>query len=158
MHCVHWPAQSITRRLAGEKALSQGGCFLVLPALLFQWAPVRPYWWTLWSSLAGSFGILFNLPSPPSAMPPTPPPSTFFYLHLSLFHSPHVFTSTFLCPSSVVHSFLTMMTTVPAWILPCKVAWPSETSHTPFEVSGLLGCWETWIDDYSMKTNAGSRR
>lgn len=90
MHAVHWLAQSITRRLAGEKALSQGGCFLALPALLFQWAPVRPRWWTLWSSVAGSFGTLFNLPSHPP------------YLHLSLLHSPRVFTSTFLCPSSVV--------------------------------------------------------
>lgn len=87
-----------------------------------------------------------------SLQPPTPsPPSP--YLHLSLFHSPRVFTSTFLCPSSVVHSFLTMMTTVPAWILPCKVARPSETSHTPFQGSGLSGCCETWTADYSLKTN-----
>lgn len=68
-----------------------------------------------------------------------PPIPSLPHHHLSLFHSPHVFSSTFLCPSSVVHSFLTMMTTVPAWVLPCKVAWPSETSHTPFQVSGLSG-------------------
>lgn len=92
MHCVS-RSQSITLCLAGEKALFHGGCFLVLPALLFQRAPGRPPWWTLWSSLAGSSGTLSS--------PPHPPPS---HLHLSLFHSPRVFTRTFLCPSSVVHS------------------------------------------------------
>lgn len=97
MHCAERPAQSITRRLAGEKALSQGGCFLVLPALLFQWAPGRPRWWTLRSSLPGSFGTLSNHPLHPNT--PLHP----FHLHLSLFHSPRVFTRTFHCPRSVVH-------------------------------------------------------
>lgn len=92
MHCVHRPAQSIIQRLAGEKALSQGGCFLVLPALLFQWAPLRPRWWTLWSSLAGCFGTLFNLASLPLLSPlvpllslPQPVPLTScFHQHLPL--------------------------------------------------------------------------
>lgn len=140
MHCVHWPTQSITRHLAGEKALSQGGCFLVLPALLFQRAPGRPCWWTLWSSLAGSSGTLFNLPSPPS------PVSTLACFTHLMFAAAPSFVPAVLCT-------LTMMTTVPAWILPCKVAQPSETSRTSFQVPGSQG-----VDDYVLKTNAGKRR
>lgn len=123
--CAPGQAQSITRRLAGEKALSQGGCFLVLPALLFQRAPGRPRWWTLWSSLAGSFGTLslFNLTSsPPLLSPPQPVPLTScFHKHLSL------------CPSSVVHSLFDNDDYCTCLNSPfAKWPWPSETSLAVF--------------------------
>lgn len=49
---------------------------------------------------------LWDSRQPPTLLPLRQPS----YLHLSRFHSPRVFTSTFLCPSGVEHSFLTMMT------------------------------------------------
>lgn len=142
MHCVHRPTQSITRHLAGEKALSQGGCFLVLPALLFQRAPGRPRWWTLWSSLAGSFGTLFNLPSPPS-----PITTSACFTHLMFSAAP---------------SFVPAVLCTPFW------QWWLLYLHE-FSLAKWLGLQRPatlrsrsrasqGVDDYVVTTNAGERR
>lgn len=132
MHCVHRPAQSITRRLAGEKALSQGGCFFSSAS-----AAVLPG--TRETSLMDTLVItgreLWDSLHPP-------------HLHLSLLHSPSV---------SPAPSFVPAVLCTPFWqwwlpyLPPFSLAkWlgPSETSSPLFRCSGVSPCWR--LADYGV--------